>query len=358
MRTSSCLSILPLLAVLASCATASAEPPRPDQQTPEQRIYGVTVDEVTNLNQIVASLAHLPGRPMVRIPFDPGMEPAGYAQAVDEIGRVAGIMAQPVDSSEVAGYTAAQYIARFDRYLNAFGDKIAIWEIGNEVNGNWLGPLDVVRQDIEGAYTAVRRAGGRTALTLSYEPACGDDMFAWSARNVRPAIRDGLDYVLISYYAEDCNGTQPSTAQWTAVFRRLHALFPRAKLGFGEIGTNQGDPVADKLATLRRYYRLRIDVPGYIGGYFWWYYAEDMVPYQRNALWAGLASIITSGGASPRPARRSPPACGVCPRASPGPGQSVSSVPPPAVTRAAAAASAARPPTGRRHRAVPVPSAW
>jgi hypothetical protein len=301
MRTSRCLSILPLLAVLASCAAASAEPPRHDQRIQDQRIYGVTIDEVTNLNQIVASLAHLPGRPMVRIPFDPGMEPADYAQAVDEISRVADIMAQPVDSSEVTGYTPAQYIARFGRYRNAFKDKIAIWEIGNEVNGNWLGPLNVVRQDIEGAYAAVRQAGGRTALTLSYEPDCGDDMFAWSARNVPAAMRDGLDYVLVSYYAEDCNGTQPSTAQWTAVFRRLHALFPHANLGFGEVGTNQGDPVAYKLAILDRYYGLRIDVPGYIGGCFWWYYAEDMVPYQRNALWAGLASIITSGGASPRP---------------------------------------------------------
>jgi hypothetical protein len=300
-RTSRCLSILPLLAVLASCAAASAEPPRHDQRTKDQRIYGVTIDEVTNLNQIVASLVHLPGRPMVRIPFDPGMEPADYAQAVDELGRVADIMAEPVDSSEVTGYTTAQYIARFGRYLDAFKDKIAIWEIGNEVNGNWLGPLNVVRQDIEGAYAAVRRAGGRTALTLSYEPDCGDDMFAWSASNVPAAMRAGLDYVLVSYYAEECNGTQPSTAQWTAVFRRLHTLFPHAKLGFGEVGTNQGDPVAYKLATLDRYYGLRIDVPGYIGGCFWWYYTEDMVPYQRNTLWAGLASIITSGGASPRP---------------------------------------------------------
>jgi hypothetical protein len=301
MRTSRCLSILPLLAALASCTTASAEPPRQQQQIQDQEIYGVTIDEVTNLGQIVASLAHLPRRPAARIPFDPGMEPAGYAQAVDEIGRVAGIMAEPVDSSEVTGYTTAQYIARFDRYLNAFKDKIAIWEIGNEVNGNWLGPLNVVRRDIEGAYAAVRKARGRTALTLSYEPACGDDMFTWAARNIPQAMRDGLDYVLVSYYAADCNGTQPSITQWTAVFRRLRALFPHAKLGFGEVGTSQGDPVADKLATLSRYYRLRIAVPGYIGGYFWWYYAEDMVPYQRNALWAELASIITSAGASPRP---------------------------------------------------------
>jgi hypothetical protein len=65
----------------------------------------VTIDEVTNLSQIVASLQHLPRRPAARIAFDPGMGPADYRQAVDAISKAAYIMAEPVDSSEVAGYT-------------------------------------------------------------------------------------------------------------------------------------------------------------------------------------------------------------------------------------------------------------
>ena len=113
--------------------------------------------------------------------------------------------------------------------------------------------------------------------------------------------RHGLDYALVSYYADDRDGTQPSRGQWTTVFRRLRTLFPHAKLGFGEVGTNQGDRPARKLATLNRYYRLRIDVPGYIGGYFWWYYAEDMVPDQDNVLWRAFSSVITSRGASAAP---------------------------------------------------------
>jgi hypothetical protein len=35
-------------------------------------------------------------------------------------------------------------------------------------------------------------------------------------------------------------------------------LIPHAKLGFGEVGTNRGDRTACKLATLNRYYRLRL----------------------------------------------------------------------------------------------------
>jgi hypothetical protein len=268
---------------------------------PDQQIYGVTVDTVTQLSQIVASLARLPRRLTVRITFDPGLRPAYYAQAVDQISRVAAIMAQPVDSSEVTGYTTTQYVARFRTYLNAFSHQVALWEVGNEVNGNWLGPASTVSKDIEGAYDLVRRAGRQTALTLTYQPGCGDDMFAWAAAHIPAAMRNGLDYALVSYYAEDCNGGQPSSGQWTTVFRRLRTLFPHAKLGFGEVGTNQGDRPAYKLATLNRYYRLRIDVPGYIGGYFWWYYAQDMVPDKDNVLWRALSSVITSAGASIAP---------------------------------------------------------
>jgi hypothetical protein len=256
----------------------------------------VTIDEVTNLSQIVASLQHLPRRPAARIAFDPGMGPADYRQAVDAISKAAYIMAEPVDSSEVTGYTPAQYTARFRDYTAAFGPKVSIWEVGNEVNGNWLGPAGRVVQDIQGAYNVVTRAGGQTALTLTYEPGCaGDpahDMWTWAARHIPVAMKQGLDYVLVSYYEEDCSNYRPTQADWDGVFRRLHQMFPHARLGFGEVGTNQDDPVGYKLAYLSRYYRLHIDVPQYVGGFFWWYYAEDMIPYQRSPLWRELAATV------------------------------------------------------------------
>jgi hypothetical protein len=291
-----------ITAAAATAAVATAcSAPVPSAIHPvrtEQFRYGVTIDDVTRLPQIVASLAHLPVRPWVRIPFDPGMQPADYRQAVGAIAKVSGIMAEPVDSSEVTGYTTRQYVARFRTYYRAFRASVKLWEIGNEVNGNWLGPARTVTQDIEGAYTAIHQAGGQTALTLSYEPNCaGDpshDMWTWATRNIPAQLKQGLDYVLVSYYEEDCNDYRPSTAEWAKVFTRLHAMFPRAKLGFGEVGTNPADSVAYKRATLNRYYRLRVPVPGYVGGYFWWYYAEDMVPYEHNVLWAALSSDISS----------------------------------------------------------------
>jgi len=287
-------------AAIAAAATACSSPaaPAPARPLRASQLYGVTVDDVTKLTQIVASLAHLPVRATVRIPFDPGMRPADYRQAVGAIAKVAAIMAEPVDSSEVTGYTTRAYVARFRTYYQAFHRTIKLWEIGNEVNGDWLGPTKTVTNDIEGAYQVIHSHGGQTALTLTYEPGCAGgpqyDMWTWATRHIPAPMKRGLTYVLVSYYEEDCGNYRPTPAQWTEVFTRLHAMFPHAKLGFGETGTYPSDSIAYKRATISRYYRLRIPVPGYVGGYFWWYYAEDMVPYAHNVLWRTLSSDISS----------------------------------------------------------------
>jgi hypothetical protein len=63
-------------------------------------------------------------------------------------------------------------------------------------------------------------------------------------------------------------------------------LFPNAELGFGEVGavTSTGDSItATNIAGpyLEKYYGMRISTPGYIGGYFWWYFVEDMTPLTK-----------------------------------------------------------------------------
>ncbi|WP_279749894.1 hypothetical protein, partial [Staphylococcus aureus] len=70
-------------------------------------------------------------------------------------------------------------------------------------------------------------------------------------------------------------------------------IFPHARVGIGELGA-QGradglprDPrLAEKERIARRYIgmhdRLRASVGRrFVGGYFWWYYATDAVPWNR-----------------------------------------------------------------------------
>ncbi len=260
-------------------------------------LSGVTLDDITAPAPIVASLAALPTKPIARVVFDPNTSPADYAGAISALHPVAYLMGELVDSSAARSYSVASYRQKAADFVNAFGPQVDLWEIGNEVNGEWVGQTSDEVAKISAAYQVVTAAGGRTALTLYYNPNCwqqrANEMFTWANANVPAAMKDGLDYVFISYYPEDCNNYWPSQSTWQSVFDQLHQIFPNAQLGFGESGnSNDHDSVAQKIALLNRYYRVQIKGDNYVGGYFWWYYVEDTLPHQGNPIWHALAADI------------------------------------------------------------------
>jgi hypothetical protein len=237
----------------------------------------------------VEALAALPRRVMARVVFDEGQAARDYVAPVSAIGGVADVMGELLDSFYVPTLTTAAYVARAEEYVAALGDAVDLWEIGNEVNGEWLGETAEVVAKIRGAHAVARRHGKATALTLYYNAGCfaspDHEMFAWTEANLPEDLRRDLDLVLVSYYEDDCNGAEPD---WAAVFARLAPLFPGARLGIGECGTK--DP-ARKEEVLRRYYGLRLDEPRFVGGFFWWYFSDDMVP-ASGPLHAVLAELV------------------------------------------------------------------
>jgi hypothetical protein len=256
-------------------------------------LYGITLDAVDHLPDILTSLRSLARMPTTRIVFDEFVAPSYYATAVSAIHDVSYVMGEILDSFYMKQYTLADYSKRTTDYLNALGDKVDIWEIGNEINGEWLGDTASVVAKMRSAYDLVKQRGGRTALTLYYNQDCWSradhEMFTWTAANVPADMKQGLDYVLISYYEDDCNGLQPD---WTPVFQKLAAMFPNSKIGFGENGTQYA---ARKAAYIERYYSMdaamAVAVPSYIGGHFWWYGKQDFVPW-TNPLWTIFNDVI------------------------------------------------------------------
>ena len=113
-------------------------------------------------------------------------------------------------------------------------------------------------------------------------------MFTWVYENLSDSMKQGLDYVLVSYYEDDCENDVLSNSEWQAVFDSLHQIFPNSRLGMGECGTLFESRKAEYM---RRYYSMEITTPGYIRGYFWWYYQHDCVP-KTKALWDTLDTII------------------------------------------------------------------
>lgn len=254
------------------------------------RLHGVTLDGIDRLDATVEALSRLALKPTTRIVFDSTMPAAHYRDAARAIHAVSHVMGEILDSQFVRNVSVEAYLARTREYLDTLGDSVDLWEIGNEVNGEWLGPPQEVAAKIAGAYDLVRARGRPTVLTLHYNVGCGapvaNDVFRWVEQFLPERLRTGLDYVLLSYYEDDCGGRQPS---WPGVFARLSRLFPNSLLGFAEVGTTNP---ARKLRLLQHYYTMHIPSPRYIGGCFWWYFRQDMVPAEGNVLWEALDSVM------------------------------------------------------------------
>lgn len=250
------------------------------------RLYGVTVDSIDNLDATLDALRRLSHRPTVRIVFDSDVPAEQYRDAAAAVHDVGQVMGEVLDSQFVRQVTVQQYLDRTTQYLDTLGDSVDIWEIGNEINGEWLGRAADVRAKMVGAFDIAKARGKVTALTLHYNVGCGvpaeNSIFTWARKQVPARMKSGLDHVFISYYEDDCQGRRPD---WPAVFSNLGAIFPNSRIGFSEIGTTNR---ARKAGYLRRYYTMRITVPRYVGGYFWWYFRQDMVPAQGNPLWNEL----------------------------------------------------------------------
>ncbi len=253
------------------------------------RLYGVTIDNITYIDEITESLFRLERKPTARIVFDCWQSPSYYSFAVDKIHKVSFIMGEIADSYCFAQYNTGQYEARLKEYLNSFSGKVDIWEIGNEINGEWLGNTGTVVEKMKSAFRIVKDKGKCAALTLYYNLDCyqkpENEMFTWVLSNVPQNMKDSLDFVFVSYYEDDCNDFQPD---WQNVFDSLNTIFPNSKLGIGECGTKISEK---KSSFMKRYYSMRISTPNFVGGYFWWYYKQDCVPYTKE-LWSIFNSIL------------------------------------------------------------------
>lgn len=262
---------------------------------PAGQIYGVTTDDGYNTTTLPDSIRSLSKPMATRIVYDEFVPATDYIAGTTAIYNVSYVMGLLLDSNYFTQYTVAAYANRAIEYYNALKSKVDIWEVGNEVNGEWVGPPADVAAKIAVAYDYIKGQGGVTALTLNYNRGCSasinNDMFYWIENYLPSRMKTGLDYVWVSYYEDDCLGYLPD---WNEVFGQLAPMFPNSRVGIGEFGTTNPAKKADMI---RRYYNLSI--PGvinqgrFVGGYFYWYYMQDMVP-KSKPLWSYLNGVLGS----------------------------------------------------------------
>jgi hypothetical protein len=286
---------------------------------PTEPLRGVTLESVGRLSAIEQALARHSRRPTARLVFQQGAGPARYARAVRRLHDDADLMGEILDSTAVRRTTVREYRNRTRAFVHRFGRRLDLYEIGNELNGEWLGRPRTINAKVAAAYDVVEQEyaglGLRSVITLNYWPS--RDCYArdWEAtlpfaRKLPRRVRHGVDLVLLSFYETACSPrAHPTVEQFASTLRALTRIFPRARVGIGELGA-QGradglphDPtLAEKKRIARRYIgmhdRLRSEVgPRFVGGYFWWYYATDAVPWDRpRSLWSTLEDLYADVG--------------------------------------------------------------
>jgi len=287
-------------------------------------IHGVTVDDKNDIRdavflaKLLESLRHLSVKPTARIVYTPGNKDGyfsanSYLAATREIRSAAYVFGQPVDSFYMKCFTPAEHLARFKDYVTVLGPSVDIWEVGNEINGDWLfgdtrdcspkvlvsstSQTDVVTKMTE-AYDYLKSQGKLTALTLYYDGTNSwfnsHEMFRWTKANVPARMKTGLDYLLVSYYELDHGGFKPD---WQDIASRLAVIFPNSKLGISEFGwSDTKAPGAVIKDIVTRYYAVHPNVPSWVGGGFYWEFAIDMVPYDpaSDSLWNTINTAMVN----------------------------------------------------------------
>ena len=281
-------------------------------------LYGVTLDNIGNIDAATASLGAMAQHMSARVYFDTRMGANYYKTAVQKLSPVAYVMGELVDSSDMCNISASRATSRATNYFSALSPYVSIWEIGNEVNGSWLCARNQpVMPKIENMFNVIHNNGGSTALTFFYEgeptdadncidkSGGGNDMFTWINQKFQlglppdqrsaasEALRTGLNYALISWYPDQCPGEIPN---WAWVYTQLASIFPNAAVGFGELGTaNPQNGSQFELAEINSIYPMQAGVgwlpANYIGGVFWWYFDEEGVP-QGTPIWNAINAAI------------------------------------------------------------------
>ncbi len=278
-------------------------------------LYGVTTESVSSLSALNDSLSRHTKRPITRIVFQSGTSPSDYTTAVSTLRNRSYLMGEILDSSSMKQTTVSSYKTRAANFVSAFKNNVDIWEIGNELNGEWLGTPADINAKTQAAYDVVEKDNSalnlRSAITLNYWPSSNCYSQPWedtaSFANQLPAeVKNGVDYVFLSFYETACSPrAYPSATDFTNIFNKLKVTFPNAKVGMGEIGAQgkadglSSEPsLTEKQRIANTYYGMHNTLKTnlgsrYVGGYFWWYYFQDAVPYNKtDSMWPTIERLF------------------------------------------------------------------
>ena len=270
--------------------------------------WGVTDDSTSGASRVVGSIRDLVGGnadAYVRVVFDEGAKPSDYDALVAK-AEAAGVtvVGQILDSSAMKHVSLSAFERRVRDFVDHFPD-IRVWEVGNEVNGGWLGSDVQAKIEYAAAYVKAKDPADITMLTFFWQMGTAggpsSTLFQWIHDHVGGSLRENTDIVALSTWV----GGAPLGMAQDEVFERLHALFPASRVAMGELGywepgttriwwwRSRHDPTgAVRRALAVHMYQASMAFPYSVGGVFWWYYRQEMS--KETELWHAVSDVYRS----------------------------------------------------------------
>lgn len=203
------------------------------------------------------------------------------------------IVGQPCDSTYDKQLTTKQYLANLQLCVKTF-PQIQYWEVGNEVNGDWLSPT-IVEKIITAIDFLAIYPTKLVILTLFWQintATTQNGVFNWCSANLPLTTRNKINIITLSIYPEQA----PLGIAFDQVYSTLKYMFPTSLVAVGELGywipnqriywaMNQKDPLGKaKQMVADYYYRTAFGYNWSIGGGFWWTFCDDVSTTQTSAL--------------------------------------------------------------------------
>ena len=295
-----------------------------DESKAADKAYQTPVDTI----QTMTSATPATETGWVRFVMDPTASAAIYANEIAYAhSKGLKVLFEPVDSaycdasSPTSGFDcslAAYHAAFVDATTHLTGTAVPdAFEIGNEVNGDWVlssgANTPAARLADAASVVATNVPGALRVVTLFWQlntaASPATSLFNWARTNLTPSIRAGIDVVLLSTYVEQA----PLGLAFDQVMSRLQAEFSGKQIGIGELGywiqgqrywwayrnlsSGTTATAADLQPVADQYYRAALGYAGSVGGGFWWNYPSEVAKSTTfQAVFGQIRDDLGTGG--------------------------------------------------------------
>lgn len=227
-----------------------------------------------------------------------------YDEIVSELRRRGlKVMGCVLDTAQwPGGLTPETYSERVKNLVLHYKDQIRSWEVGSEINGDWLGgrkdplPLDRIYRIYSAAADTVKEIDPEleTAATLYWWEGTAPDgehsTLGWLRRRRREGFGRNLDVLGLSLQVDD----NPVGMALEPLFERVHRELPDKNLMISSLGYVEGDSLkgydwldAQDVWSARSDLVLFLTpascaMPRSLCGGFWWQALDQMLPGNRK----------------------------------------------------------------------------